>query len=79
MKSEIRVIDHGINSSEDISTAGKTVQLTLDTGDRVYRWEKFFNYEAVSRVPWEHLYNHAVADGKRVIGQMVVAEAFGSK
>lgn len=78
MKAEIKVIEYGNNFREDIRAGGKTIQLTLDTGERVYRWEQFSNYEEVSRSSWEHLYNRAVTTGKRIIGQMVVDAAFGS-
>ena len=79
MKAEIKVIEYGKNFQEEIRAGGKTVQLTLDTGERVYLWEHFFNYEEVSRTSWDHLYNYAVTAGKRIIGQMVVDAAFGSK
>ena len=79
MKAEIKVIEYGNNIREDIRAGGATVQLTLDTGERVYRWERFFSYEEVSRSSWEYLYNYAVTAGKRIIGQMVVENAFGNK
>lgn len=79
MKAEIKVIEYGNNTREDIRAGGRTVQLTLDTGERVYRWEHFFSYEEVSRSSWDRLYDYAVTTGKRIIGQMVVDAAFGSK
>ena len=79
MKAEIKVIDYGKNFQEEIRAGGKTVQLTLDTGERVYRWEQYFNYEEVSRSSWDRLYSYAVTAGKRIIGQMVVDAAFGCK
>ncbi len=79
MKAEIKVIDHGNNIREDIRAGGATVQLTLDTGERVYRWEQFFNYEEVSSRSWERIYEYAVTHGKLVLGQMVIDDAFGGK
>lgn len=79
MKAEIKVIEYGNNIREDIRAGGKTVQLTLDTGYQVYCWERFFNYEEVSRTSWDRLYDYAITTGKRIIGQMVVDSAFGGK
>ena len=76
MKAEIKVIEYGNNIREDIRAGGKTVQLTLDTGERVYRWEQFFNYEEVSRRSWERTYEYAIAQGKLVLGQMIIDDAF---
>ena len=79
MKAEIKVIEYGSNTREDIRAGGKTVQLTLDTGERVYRWEQFFNYEEVSRRSWERAYEYAIAQGKLVLGQMIIDDTFGGK
>ncbi len=79
MKAEIKVIEYGNNTREDIRAGGKTVQLTLDTGERVYRWEQFFNYAEVSRKSWERTYEYAITQGKLVLGQMIIDDAFGSK
>ena len=76
MKAEIKVIEYGNNFREDIRAGGKTVQLTLDTGERVYRWEQFFNYEEVSRGGWELVYKYAITQGKLVLGQMIIDDAF---
>ena len=76
MKAEIKVIEYGNNFREDIRAGGKTVQLTLDTGERVYRWEQFFNYEEVSRGSWELAYKYAITQGKLVLGQMIIDDAF---
>ncbi len=79
MKAEIKVIEYGNNIREDIRAGGKTVQLTLDTGERVYRWEQFFNYEEVSRGSWERAYEYAITQGKLVLGQRIIDDAFGGK
>ena len=79
MKAEIKVIEYGNNTREDIRAGGKTVQLTLDTGERVYRWEQFFSYEEVSSRSWERIYEYAVTQGKLVLGQMIIDDAFGGK
>ena len=79
MKAEIKVIEYGNNIREDIRAGGKTVQLTLDTGERVYRWEQFFSYEEVSRRSWERAYEYAITQGKLVLGQMIIDDAFGGK
>lgn len=79
MKAEIKVIEYGNNIREDIRAGGKTVQLTLDTGGRVYRWERFFNYEEVSRGSWERAYEYAITQGKLVLGQMIIDDAFRGK
>lgn len=76
MKAEIKVIEYGNNIREDIRAGGKTVQLTLDTGGRVYRWEQFFNYGEVSRRSWERAYEYAITQGKLVLGQMIIDDAF---
>lgn len=79
MKAEIKVIEYGNNTREDIRAGGRTVQLTLDTGERVYRWEQFFNYEEVSRRSWELAYEYAITQGKLVLGQMIIDDAFRGK
>ena len=79
MKAEIKIIEYGNNIREDIRAGGKTVQLTLDTGERVYRWEQFFNYEEVSRGSWERIYEYAITQGKLVLGRMIIDDAFGGK
>lgn len=76
MKAEIKVIEYDNNIREDIRAGGKTVQLTLDTGERVYRWERFFSYEEVSSRSWERTYEYAIAQGKLVLGQMIIDDAF---
>lgn len=76
MKAEIKVIEYGNNLREDIRAGGKTVQLTLDTGERVYRWEQFFSYEEVSSRSWERAYEYAITQGKLVLGQMIIDDAF---
>lgn len=76
MKAEIKVIEYGKNIREDIRAGGKTVQLTLDTGERVYRWEQFFNYKEVSCRSWERTYEYAVTQRKLVLGQMIIDDAF---
>ena len=76
MKAEIKVIEYGNNFREDIRAGGKTVQLTLDAGERVYRWEQFFNYEEVSSRSWELAYKYAITQGKLVLGQMIIDDAF---
>ena len=78
MKAEIKVIEYGNNTREDIRASGKTVQLTLDTGERVYRWERFFSYEEVSIGSWERIYEYAITQGKLVLGQMIIDDAFRS-
>ena len=79
MKAEIKVIEYGNNIREDIRAGGATVQLTLDTGERVYHWEQFFSYEEVSSRSWERIYEYAVTQGKLVLGQMIIDDAFGGK
>lgn len=79
MKAEIKVIEYGNNIREDIRAGGKTIQLTLDTGERVYRWGQFFNYEEVSSRSWERIYEYAITQGKLVLGQMIIDDAFGGK
>ena len=76
MKAEIKVIEYGNNTREDIRAGGKTVQLTLDTRERVYRWEQFFNYEEVSYRSWDLVYEYAIQQGKLVLGQMIIDDAF---
>lgn len=79
MKAEIKIIEYGNNVREDVRAGGKTIQLSLDTGERVYRWEHFFNYEDVPRSGWDRVYEYAIAQGKLVLGQMVIDDAFRGK
>lgn len=79
MKAEIKIIEYGNNIREDVRAGGKTIQLTLDTGHQVYRWERFFNYEEVTRSGWDRAYEYAIAQGKLVLGQMIIDDAFRGK
>ena len=79
MKAEIKVIKHGNNIREGIRAGGKTVQLTLDTGERVYRWEQSFSCEELSYRSWDLVYEYAITQGKLVLGQKIIDDDFRDK